>query len=733
MTPGTVGGRDRSGVTTGTSLGQAHPGATAGTSGRREHPGVTSTSSADRAAIVLEEYSFWFKPAAGEPEGPAALDAVSFSVEAGTLVLILGRSGSGKSTLALNLVGIYPDYMGGRNSGRVLIADPERGLINRRDLEAAERFRRVNMLFQNPEDQIVTLTVEEEVGFALENYLVEPAEIHRRIDDALDLVGLAGFRPRSMLELSGGEKQRVALAAMLALEPAVLILDEPTSNLDPAGTADVLATIDRIRARSGLTAIVIEHEADEIFHRADAVLLVEDRGVRGPWTPRQFLDERGLEVRDELGLWIPQASEAALELRARGVNLDGGVPLDGDELVAAAEPLVASVEPIGLDSTFPVRDAAPGGASPGQPDSASPGQPDSASPGQPDSASPGQPDSASPSRPDAVSTGQSGSRSLGRLGSVSTGRPDEARVGRPDTSRRRSNAASSVIEVRDVSFAYGERKVLDGVSFAARRSELLALVGQNGSGKSTLASLFNGIATPDSGVVLVDGIPTTEYAFAHLARRVAHIFQVPEKQFVRATVYDEIAHGLRALGLAADEVERRTLDCLRTVRLLERRDASPYVLSHGQKRRLSVAAMVVGEPDVVILDEPTFGQDHHQARNLMELLRKLADGGAAVVFITHDMRLVAEYADRAVVLCDGAVRFEGMPQALFSTPGVLARARLRPPPVHEISARLLGEPVLTAVALVERVEAACRAAAPHAESARGTPGLPASGTRTPDR
>ncbi len=623
---------------------------------------MTSASSANQPALVLQEYSFWFKPAAGEPEGPAALDEISFSVCAGSLVLILGRSGSGKSTLALNLVGIYPDYMGGRNQGRVLIADPERGLINRREMAAAERFRCVNMLFQNPEDQIVTLTVEEEVGFALENYLVEPEEIHRRIDDALDLVGLTGFRRRAMLELSGGEKQRVALAAMLALEPAVLILDEPTSNLDPAGTADVLATIDRIRARSGLTVLVIEHEVDEVFHRADAVLLVEDRSVKGPWTPREFMAQRGLEVRDDMGLWIPQSSEVALELRARGLNFAGGMPLAGDELIAAVEALGGD-----LNSPTPVT--------------------------------------------------KPGDTAVGHKNPAPVGRIDAASVGRPDAADRAADAASpvtvssAVIEVRDVSFAYGDHSVLKGVGFSAHRSELLALVGQNGSGKSTLASLFNGIATPDSGIVLVDGIPTTDYKFAHLARRVAHIFQVPEKQFVRGTVYDEIAHGLRALGLAEDEVEQRTLDCLRTVRLLERRDASPYVLSHGQKRRLSVAAMVVDEPDVVVLDEPTFGQDYHQARNLMELLRNLAAGGAAVVFITHDMRLVAEYANRTVVLCDGAVAFDGAPEALFASPDVLARARLRPPPVHEISTRLLGEPLLTTSALVERIAAEYVAAA----------------------
>jgi len=204
--------------------------------------------------------------------------------------------------------------------------------------------------------------------------------------------------------------------------------------------------------------------------------------------------------------------------------------------------------------------------------------------------------------------------------------------------------------------------------------------------------------------VLVDGIPTTDYDFAQLVKRVAYIFQVPEKQFVCRTVYDEIAHGLRALGLSEPEVDERTLEFLDTVRLLDRRDASPYVLSHGQKRRLSVAAMVIGEPEVVVLDEPTFGQDYHQAQNLMQLLRALADDGAAVVFITHDMRLVAEYADRAAVLCAGEIVFDGAPPELFADEAVLARARLKPPSVYEFSARLLGEPVLTTRTLSQRIQ-----------------------------
>ncbi len=576
----------------------------------------------DDPALVVEDYCFWFKPSAGRPEGPPALIDVSFEIQAGSFVLILGRSGSGKSTLALNLVGIYPDYFGGRNQGRLSIKHPDRGLVNRRELEPAERFRLINMLFQNPEDQIVTLTVEEEVGFALENYLFEPPEIHRRIDYALDLVGLPEFRRRETLHLSGGEKQRVALAAMLALEPSVLILDEPTSNLDPAGTADVLATIDRVRERIGLTVLVIEHEVDEVFDRVDAVLLVEEQRVMGPFTPRDFIDERGLFVRDDMGLWIPQAAEVGLELRATGIEIGDRVPLNGAELVETVE---------SLDTAFPL--------------------------------------AAGP-------------------------------VSRPPLEQ----PSSAVIDVEDVSFAYGERSVLNAVRLSIYRNQLLAIVGQNGSGKSTLAALFNGIAMPDSGRVLVDRIPTTDYDFALLVKRVAYIFQVPEKQFVRGTVYDEIAHGLRALGLAAEEVDRRTIELLETVRLLDRRDASPYVLSHGQKRRLSVAAMVVGRPEVIILDEPTFGQDYHQAENLMRLLRELADDGAAVVFITHDMRLVAEYADRAAVLCGGEIAFDGTPATLFADDAVLEQARLKPPSVHAFSGQLLSEPVLTTTQLSRRIQ-----------------------------
>ncbi|HSK97678.1 MAG TPA: ATP-binding cassette domain-containing protein, partial [Euzebyales bacterium] len=308
-------------------------------------------------ALVVEDYSFWFKTPGGDRV--LALEDIAFEIEAGDFVLVLGTSGSGKSTLALNLVGILPDYFGGWNQGRILVRHPERGLINRRELSAGERFSVVNMLFQNPEDQIVTLTVEEEVGFALENYMVERSEISGRIDAALDLVGIADFRERSTMRLSGGEKQRVALAAMLAMNPQVLILDEPTSNLDPLGKEQVLDAVQRVRERSDTTIVIVEHEVDEVFDAIDKVLLVDNKHVSGPLSPREFMRRNGLHVRDEMGLWIPQATEVGLELQQRGVALDQ-VPLSADELVRGLRGLIVAPAPADGPAGGPIVDAANG-------------------------------------------------------------------------------------------------------------------------------------------------------------------------------------------------------------------------------------------------------------------------------------------------------------------------------------------------------------------------------------
>jgi energy-coupling factor transport system ATP-binding protein len=262
----------------------------------------------------------------------------------------------------------------------------------------------------------------------------------------------------------------------------------------------------------------------------------------------------------------------------------------------------------------------------------------------------------------------------------------------------------SVIQIRDVSYSYPARAdVLRDVSFDIRSHEVLAIVGQNGSGKSTLAAQLNGILRPSKGEVLVDGKPTTAYKFAKLAKRVAYIFQVPEKQFITGNVYDEVAHSLHALKVDEAEIRERVDEMLDQIGLSDKRTLSPYMLSHGQKRRLSVACMVISEPDVIILDEPTFGQDYRQARRIMEFMTSLANKGSAVAFITHDMRLVAEYADRCVAMSQGRAIFEGGPAELFRAGDVLHQTHLKMPPVMAFCDELLDRTVLTSADAVDRI------------------------------
>jgi energy-coupling factor transport system ATP-binding protein len=179
---------------------------------------------------------------------------------------------------------------------------------------------------------------------------------------------------------------------------------------------------------------------------------------------------------------------------------------------------------------------------------------------------------------------------------------------------------------------------------------------------------------------------------------------VPEKQFVSNVVFDEMAHGLKTLGIPQDEVETRVQEVLENVNLEQRKEISPYLLSHGQKRRLSVACMVIADPDVVILDEPTFGQDWLHAMRLMDYLRTLADAGAATTFITHDMRLVAQYADRVVAMSGGEIIFDGKPMELFASDEVLAQANLKRPPVFTFSQELLGSPRIDTREVIEALE-----------------------------
>ncbi len=247
---------------------------------------------------------------------------------------------------------------------------------------------------------------------------------------------------------------------------------------------------------------------------------------------------------------------------------------------------------------------------------------------------------------------------------------------------------------RNLSFRYGQRVALDHVDLRVPRHDFLAIVGANGAGKTTLAGCLAGVLTPPPGAVFVNGVDITSLSAQALARQVGFVFQNPEHQFVTDTVADELRFSLRRSELPGAEIERRVEEMLARFRLAQYADANPFTLSFGEKRRLSVATMLMRDQEILILDEPTFGQDQHTAGELMALLRALHAEGRTIVIVTHDMALVAEHACHVAVMREGRVVWHGPTRRLFAQPDILTQARLDLPPLARL-ARGLGFNALT--------------------------------------
>jgi energy-coupling factor transport system ATP-binding protein len=554
--------------------------------------------------LVVRDYDFWFDKKDHGQIDRAQLKGINLNLKKKSINLLIGESGSGKSTLALNILGVYPDYYGGAYQGAIFIkSQGGKKLVERSALLSLDRFKAVNIVFQNPEDQMVCLTVEEEVAFALENYGLSESEMIKEIDNALAWVGLESSRAKDVNSLSAGEKQRLILASMIALKPSILILDEPTSNLDPVGKTEILRLIQRLRDEFSLTIILIEHEVDKVFPIIDEIHLIKDNEIQGPYSPKAFLDTFKLESRDGLGLWIPQCSELDLLLREQKISLTGDISIEPNDFITkvSANKIYKNGSSVNsqLISKEPVSDL--------------------------------------------------------------------------------------VLSLKDISF----KDLLTRIDIDMHKGEMIALTGANGSGKSLLGSIMAGLVDAYSGSINLYGNNIREIPFEILMQQISFIFQVPEKQFVKASVYEEIEHGLIIHGLQSSELSKRVEEVLTMVNLLDRKDASPYILSHGQKRRLSVACMIVSNPKIIILDEPTFGQDHRQAMHLMMLLNNLAMQGTLVIFITNDMKIVGEFASRVITLSRTIV-FDGYPATLFSSDKILEDCSLEPTALYQIADTLFG-------------------------------------------
>nr|WP_296066286.1 ABC transporter ATP-binding protein [uncultured Actinoplanes sp.] len=444
-----------------------------------------------------------------------AVRDVDLRIAHGERVLLLGPSGAGKSTLLAALAGLLPADSG-ESAGTVEID----GLDPRKARE------RTGIVFQDPQTQLVMARSGDDVAFGLENRGVPAAQIWPRVSDALDRVGFPYPITRPTAALSGGEAQRLALAGVLALRPGLLLLDEPTANLDPAGAALIREGIARSRAAGDdSTMIIVEHRVAEALPLVDRVVVLEPGGgIRADGAPEMVFAAYGNKLADD-GVWVPGFT----------------IP--------------------------PLKSAVPAGE----------------------------------------------------------------------------------VMARAEQVAVAQR--LDPVSMCVSGGEVLAVTGPNGAGKSTLALTLGGLLAPTGGTVTAfEQTRPHRWRAAVLTRRIGSVFQNPEHQFVTSRVVDELAMGPRRVGRTPAEVTETVDGLLDRLRLTRLAQANPYTLSGGEARRLSVATALATEPRLLVLDEPTFGQDRRTWIELVTLLATLRDEGHAVVAVTHDDDFVQTLADRTFAL-----------------------------------------------------------------------------------
>jgi energy-coupling factor transport system ATP-binding protein len=590
-------------------------------------------------------------------------DGVSFDVQPGEVVLLLGPSGSGKSTLALALDGLIPHAVPATIEGAVFV-----GGVSTADTTVARLSETVSMVFQDPDAQIVTGTLLDEVCFGPENLSLPVEEVLARAETALRQVGLWERRGENPDRLSGGGRQRLAIACALALRSPVIVLDEPTANLDPVGIDEVYAVLGELVQSGEHALVLIEHNLDAAMEIVDRVVVIDRLGRLAFDGPAASVLRDHVDELLALGVWLPSATLAGLRLRAAGCRVPS-LPLTPTQLTAALDALprstAAALAPV-VRSTPPL-------------------------PTTPDAPSP-----APAARHEAV--GATGA------GAATT----------PAASASHSAAAAPsrppAIRVSGLRVSRGRTEILHGIDLAIAAGSFVAVVGTNGAGKTTLLQAVAGVVAPPRGAVEVLGLDPARADVRTLARTIGFVFQNPEHQFIRSTVADELAHGLELQRVAPAEIADRVDRMLARFGLTEQRDAHPFLLSGGQKRRLSVGTALIAGAPVLALDEPTFGQDRERAAELLDIVTALNREGTTIIVVTHDLQLVADHASHIVVLDDGRVAAHG-PTAEVLAGDALERAGLLAPPLAR-AFRAASDPVWHAVTRLSDLAQASAAASP---------------------
>jgi energy-coupling factor transport system ATP-binding protein len=461
----------------------------------------------------------------------SVLDDISLEITPGEFVLLTGPSGCGKTTLAQAICGLIPHALPAQIDGRVKIAG-----LDTQEHTLPELAQRVNLVFQNPASQLFHLTVQDEITFGPRNLGLLPGEVRARTEWALHATGLYGMQNRKVRELSGGQKQCLAIAANLAMRPAILVLDEPTASLDAPNSQRVVETLERLNSSLGITILVIEHRFAGFARIAQRCLIMDGGQVIADGDPERML--RDPKNRQTLGLRRmasdPGASWPAL------IHLNGS-PCAGDK---------------------------------------------------------------------------------------------------------------PLLTLEQISAGYDRKPVIQGIDLKIYPGEFVALVGNNGTGKSTLARVAAGLLRPFTGKVWFKNSRRPRPGLD-----VSILFQDPGEQLFTDRVEEEIGFGPRNYGVVNQPFLEEIL-C--ETGLEELRWRKPLALSAGQQQRTALGACLALQPKLIILDEPTLGQDWGHLQRLMDFLTRLNRNGMTILLISHDYKLVHHYADRVLLMEDGRISLQGV-------------------------------------------------------------------------
>ena len=562
-----------------------------------------------------------------------ALDGVSFTVEKGEFIGIAGENGAGKSSLSQALLGLIPQFYKGAYGGSVTVCG-----MDARSTPVSELCRHVGLVFQNPFNQLSGAkdTVYDEVGYGLQNLGFPPEEIRARVESVLRCFGIWEYRDRNPFDLSGGQLQRVAICSVLAMKPDVLILDEPTSQLDPEGSEEVFHTVDEL-TKMGITIIMIEQKIEKLAGYCDRVLLMHQGHVVDYDTPRKIFSREDLY---DLGVNPPAYTCFA---RANALVFeDGTLPVTHAETLERVK--ASGVDRATLIASLRTMTAGV----------------------QMESATP-QPVAAQPARAgvDAAAAAASASRSS-------------------DHASEAAGAADATFQVKDLRFSYVKgREVLHGLNLALDHRPT-AIIGQNGAGKTTLVRVLKGLLKPDSGEIRYQGENLETKTVAELASRVGYVFQNPDDQIFKYKVLEEVMFGPLNIGMSPQEAEASAHEALRMVGLDEKAGENPYDLELSDRKMVAIASVLAMNTDVIILDEPTIAQSWNGREKIREIIQAKAAEGKLVIAILHDMDFVANSFARVIAMAHGEILADGTPAEVFRNHPVLEKAALAAPPLYEL-------------------------------------------------